>query len=242
VPRLQRLETVSCDGVDVWLGDLDALGGRADLTVLSEDERLRAGRFRFVQDRHRFAASRALLRRLLGRALGLAPGAIRFEYGAYGKPRLAGDAGPLWFNLSHAGRWGLFAVSAGEVGVDLESVRPLEDLDSLAGTVFSTGERAALSALPSPQRVQGFFNGWTRKEAYVKARGDGLSRALDGFDVTVAPGDPPRLLRVAGEPDEPARWALSSFEPLPGYVAAMCVERASRARGGGRSQEGAHGT
>lgn len=221
--------TAGESAVVLWHADLDRLSAPLEsvLGCLSEAERLRADRFRFQHDRRRFATCRALLRWLLARELGGDPSAIEFCYGPFGKPALhAGSA--LMFNVSHSDSQAVIALSRGaQVGVDIEQVRQLDDLEQLAASVFSPAERSAFDTLSGADRTRGFFNGWTRKEAYIKARGDGLQRALESFDVTLLPGQPARLTRVENEPVELDRWTLSSFEPAPGYAAALCVERCS---------------
>jgi 4'-phosphopantetheinyl transferase len=208
----------------VWLADLDRQeGGAADLELLSEDERGRAARFRFDMHRRRFVACRALLRRRLAEELGTAPRDVSFQYGPFGKPALASESA-LRFNVSHSDRYALLGLARGrDLGLDIERVRALDDLDRLAETVFSAAEREELSRVPTWSRSEAFFNGWTRKEAYIKARGDGLQRLAD-FDVSLGPCEPVRLRRVQGEPDEPARWSLMALTPISGFAAAVCLE------------------
>jgi 4'-phosphopantetheinyl transferase len=211
--------------VRIWLVDLDADDTAASRAVLSPDELARADRFVFEHHRRRFVAGRAWLRRLLADALDTTPAALAFTYNARGKPDLDGAAPPVRFNVSHSGQFALVAVTASAaIGVDIEQTRPIADVLRLAKTAFSSNELEALAAVPPESRQDAFFAGWTRKEAYIKARGDGL-RLLGDFDVALAPGDPVRLKRVAGDSDEPARWTLLSLAPVPGYAAALCVER-----------------
>jgi 4'-phosphopantetheinyl transferase len=156
--------------------------------------------------------------------LGTGPDAIAFRSNGDGKPRLAHPE-RLRFNLSHSGVLGLLAVSANrEVGIDVEEIRDLEDIEDLAKTCFSPVEQAAFAAVPAVQRSWALFAGWTRKEAFLKALGEGLSRPLDSFDVSLAPGEPARLLRVEGAPSAPASYAIRSLEPAPGYVGALVVD------------------
>jgi 4'-phosphopantetheinyl transferase len=211
--------------VDVWAIGLDqpeaALDGLAAL--LSDDERRRADRFVFPRDRRRFTVGRAALRTILAGYLGQSPGSIAFSYGPRGKPALARPAG-LDFNLAHSHELGLCAVTSGQpVGVDVEWLRPLSDLLRVAETAFSRREVAALLALPERDRPVGFFRCWTRKEAYVKARGDGLALPLDSFDVSIGADQPPALLANRLDPAEPARWTLHSLAPADGYVGALAV-------------------
>lgn len=221
----------------LWTSGLDRPPAEVEqLTLaLSPDERERAGRFHFERDRRRFTVGRGFLRTLLAHYLGRSAAAVTFRYGPRGKPDLAGvDTGSgLRFNLSHSGGRVLCALTRElDVGADLELIRPLDNLDSLAASVFSAGELAALHALPGPERQTAFYRCWTRKEAFIKALGDGLSWPLDSFDVTLGPGEPARLLRIAGDPGGPARWCLHALED-EGWVAAVAVAGPITAVGGG---------
>lgn len=215
--------------VHVWRAALDppaaCVRGLAD--TLAADERARADRFVSDRDRSRYIVARGVLRAVLGRCLGLPPGALAFRYSAFGKPALTGDAAAtdLRFNVSHAGGLALYAVARGrEIGVDLERIRPDFATDEIARRFFSPGEVAALRALGPEHRSRAFFDCWTRKEAYIKARGEGLSRPLDRFEVSLAPGAPAALLATGEDPDEAARWSLRALCPGPGYAAALAVE------------------
>lgn len=201
---------------------------RSCLSVLAPAELRRAERFLFRADRERFVIARASLRIILGRYLRSDPARLRFDYNAYGKPSLAGgDAGEtLRFNLSHSGDIALYAFArAREVGVDLERLTPGFASERLARRCFSAEELEAFRALPARRQTEAFFNCWTRKEAYVKARGEGLALSLHDFDVTFAPGEAARLLRVRGDGGGgPRRWSLSALTPAEGYVAALVVQ------------------
>jgi 4'-phosphopantetheinyl transferase len=195
--------------------------------TLSPDERARADRFRFARDRDRFIVGRGSLRAILGQYAGREPSAIAFRYGGWGKPELDGapDEAGLQFNLSHTGGLALLAVARGRrLGIDVEAVRPMADAAPIAARFFSPAECAVFQRLPEPEQLAAFFRCWTRKEAYMKATGAGMSMPLDQFDVTLAPGDPPALLRVEGRPDEPSRWSYRDLDPGPGYLAALAVE------------------
>jgi 4'-phosphopantetheinyl transferase len=214
--------------VHVWRIDLDA--GAADhrlWAALSPDEVARAARFHFERDRARFVVARAALRRILEDYLGTGPAAIAFVYGSHGKPALArpwSESG-VCFNLSHSQEVGLCAVTRDRrIGVDVERIRPLDDMQYLAGRVFSASERAALHRLPPSARLAGFFNAWTRKEAFIKALGEGLSHPLERFDVTLAPDVPARIERIDGDPRRAARWALCAVEVDDEHVGAVAVE------------------
>ncbi len=192
--------------------------------VLNEKEQARAGRYRFERDRRRFVAARGMLRVILARYAGVSPAAIRFEYSDYGKPSLP-DRPDLAFNATDSGE--LMAVGVAQnrlLGVDIEQVR--DDFGGLeiAERFFSPAEVATLRALPSHEQARAFFRCWTRKEAFIKAIGEGLSYPLHQFDVTLGPDEPPRLLRVAGEPDAPRRWFLADFPLDPNYEGAIIAE------------------
>jgi 4'-phosphopantetheinyl transferase len=218
--------------VQVWRIPLDL--DPETLAVLSDLldplERARAGRFRFERDRRRFIAARGRLRQVLSRYSGGRPEALRFRYGPHGKPELEPEdrSDSLRFNLSHAHELALLAVARGrDVGVDLEwSGREVEALE-LAERFFSRAEARALWRLPEPRRAAAFFRCWTRKEAYIKARGEGLSLPLDAFDVSLARGHQSALLATRGDPEEAARWRIRDLPAGPGYVAAV----AARGRG-----------
>ena len=190
--------------------------------VLADDERMRADRFRFDRDRSRYIVGRALLRGLLARYLDVEPEDLEFEYGAFDKPAL--DSGP-WFNLSHSGSVALFAVSGeGELGVDVELDEADFAHERIAERFFSPAEVSALRALPADAQPRAFLTCWTRKEAFIKARGDGLSLALDSFDVTLSPDAPVALLRTAWCSEEAERWSMEDLsDSRAGYVAAVAM-------------------
>ncbi len=193
---------------------------------LSPDERLRAERFRAERDHRRFIAGRGALRAILGDELRIAPEHIRFAYGSHGKPCLDPALGvpELRFNLSHSDDLALLALTHhGEVGVDLERIRDDRATDAIACRFFSRAECMALSALPANEQTDAFFAIWARKEAYLKARGEGLHFPLGAF--TVSLGQPAALLEVEGEPDEIDRWRLEALDVGPGFAAALAAER-----------------
>lgn len=213
--------------VHVWRAALDADSNYLEALrqTLAQDERDRAGRFHFAKDRDRFIAARGILRSILGRYLRRDPATLRFRYGDYGKPQIENASG-LRFNLAHSGMLALCAVTwEAEVGVDVEEVRAGVSHEEIAERFFSPSEVAALRALPSALQQEAFFHCWTRKEAYIKAIGEGLSMPLDRFDVSLAPGEPARLLAARGEdPKEASRWSLCELSPGPGYVGALAVQ------------------
>ena len=199
------------------------LRGRA---LLSADECARADRFYFPRDQRRYIVARAALRLHLGAELGVDATAVSFVYGEHGKPALAPPyaASGLKFNVSHSGELGLIGVLRGaELGVDVEAHRPLSDRDALVRRYFSEAENRVYFNLPETVRQAAFYNCWTRKEAVIKALGHGLSYSLRAFDVTLAPEDPPRLLRLQQLPGGESGWCLTAFEPGLGYAAAVVV-------------------
>ena len=215
--------------VHVWSVRLDVPPDADSLQLLSSGERERAQRFRRPQDRDRFVRAHAALRRLLGAYLALPAHELRFDHGPQGKPSLDASTHPdaPRFNLSHAAGLALVAITrAGDVGADVERVRPLDDLEDIAERFFSPAERQALLALDPGDRTAAFFRCWTRKEAFIKARGDGLSRPLDSFQVPLdasatVTADFPFRVRDLREPG--ARWPLAPLEPANGYVGAVVV-------------------
>ena len=212
----------------IWTADLEPGAAAIDrfVPLLSADERERAERFHFRRDAMRWIAARAVLREILGGCLGADPRTLAFTYGDKGKPALAAPAGPLdlQFSLAHSAHVGLYAVTVGcPVGVDVERLRPLSDMDRVAERTFSRQECAALSGLPVALRPAGFFNCWTRKEAYIKAVGLGLSYPLERFSVSLAPGVPARLEAVEIDPAHVEAWTMAALAPRSGFVGAVVV-------------------
>lgn len=218
------------DGIEVVVARLDVGPGaiRASVALLSEEERDRAARFAFDRDRRRFMAARVHLRELLAVRLGVPPESVEFAYGAHGKPALSprfADA-DLRFNLSHSDDVGAYVFSRRrDVGIDVERVRAIHDTDDIAAHFFSRRENEAYRSLDRHDKLIGFFNCWTRKEAFVKALGDGVHHPLDSFDVTLAPGEPARILRVGHIPGDACNWVLCSFVPGPGFVGAVVAQK-----------------
>ncbi len=193
--------------------------------VLSPEELERARRFRFERDRRRFTLARGALRAILGGYLEVDPRSVVFNYGPQGKPRLAGGSSGLRFNVAHSGELALIAVSRGrELGVDVEYMRSLTWAGEIAGRFFSPREAATFRSLPAHLAQAAFFACWTRKEAYIKARGGGLSIPLDGFEVSFGPGNPAVLLDVQGDPSEASRWGMAELQPAPGYAGALVAQ------------------
>lgn len=228
-PPTRRLHLKN-DEIHVWRAALGQPGEVVSALeeILSEDERRRAGRFLKTQDQRRFTVARAALRAILGDYLALPPREIRFRYSDHGKPELdpSSGAATLRFNVSHSHEVGLYAVGLDrEVGVDVEYVRAGFPIDEIAPQFFSARENAALSALPADERARAFFACWTRKEAYIKADGKGLSIPLDEFDVSVDPEAAEPELHIHGDPIESSEWLIQSLRPGEDYFAAVAARR-----------------
>lgn len=207
--------------VHVWRASLclDATTLAHLKTHLEPAEITRAERFRFKRDYDHFVASRGILRELLGMYSGLNPAELGFDYGPQDKPALRsrGASESLEFNVSHSHGLAVYAFARDrEVGIDVELLRTNVDAQDIAERYFSLDEIAELKALPPKLQTEGFFLCWTRKEAYVKARGGGLEIPLASFSVTLTPGRPERL-----ECGDDCRWGLRSFQPDPRFVGAV---------------------
>jgi len=222
-PCTAALPALADGEVQVWWGDLGGAPWWEPLfAVLSAEEHQRAARLRFADDRLRTLSARALARVLLA-ANGAGPARdLVFARGPHGKPYLAKGPSDLHFNLAHSGRVVLVAVArTREVGIDVEQIR--SGVADRAADFCSPAEVAALAKLDPARREDGFFACWTRKEAYLKARGDGLAVALDRFDVEVDPELPPELLATRHDPPDLARWTLAALPPIPRYAAAVAA-------------------
>lgn len=194
--------------------------------VLESGEWDRANRFARPSLRRRFVSAHGATRRLLGRMLNRPPASIRYELGCHGKPRLANPPIDLRFNLSHSGERALLALAVGrEVGIDIEELRPIDVL-ALAEDVFSASERAALASVPPECRLDAFYAGWTRKESFIKARGEGLSFPLQAFDVSLEPREGQLLLACRHSRRDLEQWTIVSIPAESGYAAALTVEGA----------------
>ncbi len=218
------------DEARVWLAHLDPGAATVDrlVAVLSPDERERAARFHFRRDAMRWIVARATLREILGAYLEMEPAAVAFTYGPKGKPGLSPAEGraDVQFSVSHSADLAAFAVTVDvPVGVDVERLRGLEDMDQIAARTFSGRECGALRSLPRGQRAAGFFNCWTRKEAYIKALGEGLSYPLDRFSVSLVPGTPARLETVEDQPSHVEAWTMEALPVSAGFAGAVVVGR-----------------
>ena len=221
--------SLASDEVHVWRARLDDQAPcltRLSRT-LSHDEQAKASCFHRPRDRCRFIIGRGLLRAILARYLDVEPSQLQFCYGVHGKPYLIPPAHGGWirFNLSHSQGLALYATGRRrEVGIDLEYVQPDFPAEQIAVQFLAPQEVATLRTLPTERHVETFFACWSRKEAYLKALGGGLTLPLDEFAVSCAPGQPPVLLDTTGDANEPTLWSLKDLAPAPGYVAAVAAE------------------
>jgi len=215
--------------IDIWRLRLDPHGlPEQDLRgILARDEVARASRFHFEDDRRRYIKCRGALRILLGRYLETPPAEIRFQYENYGKPEIAltHDSRGLRFSVSNSGGLALIAVGSGSaIGVDIEKVRPMPDFLDIARRFFPAREVQAILALGENKRQEAFFACWTRKEAFLKSTGDGLTYPLSEFSVSVDPDGPAELLEVKGDPNAVTHWSLESVRPGAGYMGALAYK------------------
>lgn len=220
---------LSTHDVHVWRAHLHRSPPRVERlqSLLSGEERTKARHLYLEKDRQFWIVSRGLLRTLLGRYTTTDPHSIRLGFNAYGKPALLSPVQmpTLQFNVSHSANLALFAFSLRRpVGVDVEYMRPLLDYNEIATHSFSAREQTLLRQVPQENKLQAFYNCWTRKEAYIKARGVGLSLPLDLFDVSLLPGEPAVLLQSREHPQELRRWSMQELTPWAGYTGALVAE------------------
>jgi len=221
--------TLPHDRIDIWRVELDAQAhAEQELkSLLAGDELDRAARFHFDRDRLRYIRGRTALRILIGRYLRLPPGDIRFQYENNGKPEIASpdDFRGLRFNVSHSGGLALMAFGCAKtIGIDVEKTHPMPDLVDIAKRFFSAREVQAILALRESKREEAFFACWTRKEAFLKATGCGLSYPLSGFSVSVDPDQAAELLEIEGSADRARQWFLIDVMPADGFYAALACK------------------
>jgi 4'-phosphopantetheinyl transferase len=214
--------------VQLWRADLEALAPYEPRwqKILSSDEQNRAARFHFARDRQYYAAARAVLRLILASYLRIQPKDVVFSYSKKEKPHLGpphAESG-ITFNASHSGDVAIYAFAQRtELGADVERIGRKIEVEAIARRFFSEYEQKQLLKLPESERVQAFFRCWTRKEAYIKAIGDGLSLPLSQFDVSLSPDDSDALIATRPDAAEAKRWLLREVPAGSGYVAALCV-------------------
>jgi 4'-phosphopantetheinyl transferase len=212
----------------VWFVRLQEMSPHFEsvLETLSPDEVARAARFRFEEHRNEYVLTRGFLRHIVGCYSGFAPHLLQFRYNSYGKPTLAAEWGGdrLSFSLSHSRGVAVYALTRDQqVGVNLEYSHQDVEFDQVAELYFSPREISLIRQLPSDKKQDAFFSCWTRKEAYVKARGEGLSLDLRSFDVAFAPDQPASLFSVGDDPNKIQRWSLAELSAPVGYTAAFAV-------------------
>ncbi len=220
---------LAANEVDVWRAQLELPSSNMQglKSTLTDDELERAKRFSFETDRQLFIAARGILRSILSRYITIHPDNLRFYYNQYGKPYLDPEINPdlLNFNLSHCGGLALYAIARNrEVGVDVERVRSDFQFEEIAKRFFSLNELAVLSTTPAEKRLEAFYTLWTRKEAFIKANGKGLSLPLESFDVSLTPGESPVLSMIQDGAQERPPLTLVDVEPGPGFRGALAVQ------------------
>jgi 4'-phosphopantetheinyl transferase len=224
-----RTKFLGQDEVHLWLVSLGISAEKSSYfkSILCLDEQERARRFRKIRDAQRYVAARGSLRCLLGGYLAIEPDRLQFAYDPFGKPRLAREECLSWirFSVSHSDDLALIGFARRhKIGVDVERIRPDIDVEDLAARYFSANEFKKLHSLPADQQREAFYSGWTQKEAYLKARGEGLSFPLDRVEVSLTPGEPAMILKVSDDPAVSRRWIVQHLWPAPGYIGAAAVE------------------
>ena len=210
----------------IWRADLelDECFESSFLKLLSPDEKSRAHKFRFAKDRRNFIIARGILRSLIGKYLEINPAEISFQYSEFGKPSIANN-NSLRFNISHSQNIALFAFTKKfNIGVDVEFVNPNIEAKDIANNFFSPNEIKKLLLLPEQQQTLGFFNCWTRKEAFIKAVGEGLSFPLHKFEVSLEPDKPAKLLATDWDPKAVSNWSIFSMSPGANFVGSLAIE------------------
>lgn len=215
--------------VHIWRTfiDIDSPIIKTYLPVLSIDELEKANRFYFPNDRNRFITVRSVLRRIIGNYTGKHPRELKFDFNQYGKPFLSQNSSKstIKFNISHSHEVALIAVTQDfDIGVDVEYMHTNFDFEGIVEKFFSVNEKNVWRSLPSYHKVEAFFNCWTRKEAFIKAKGKGLSLPLNEFDVSFKPGEPALLLNTAWDRKEVGDWSVEEIKPANGYVGALAVK------------------
>lgn len=225
MPFANTLPQLAAGEVHLWkLEPVTSLQPEHWRSLLDEEEQARAARFRFAHLTQSFIADHARLRILLGHYLAASPKALRFTKNAYGKPALVHPETNLRFNLSHTAGLSLLAVCLDhELGVDVEAIRPMEDWEAIAASHFSAAENAEMRSFAASESNDAFFRCWTRKEAFLKASGEGLSKPLGGFSISVARTTYPRLLSCDWNPAEAARWTLVSLDLGTAFAGALAL-------------------
>jgi 4'-phosphopantetheinyl transferase len=223
--------TLSDSIVHIWRSHLDIQYSQFQkyYAFLNDTERKRADRYRFDKSRHRFIVTRGILRLLLSQYCSKPAEEIEFQYNDWGKPYLTGDKEiRFMFNIAHSNNLAVFAFThTGNIGIDVEYNHPIKDMDQMVVNFFSKFEQATYETLPQSRRLKAFFTCWVRKEAYIKARGKGLSIPLNSFDVAVETDAINLLLRDQTDETATKKWIIYDVNVGEGYSAALAVERNS---------------
>jgi 4'-phosphopantetheinyl transferase len=217
------------DDIHVWSIELNSSTDQVNRFkgLLSQIEIRRAERLRSSLDQKRFIIRHSALRFLLGRYLRTDPESLRFECGEYGKPALTKAAGrqTIHFNMSSSQGIALLAIARRfHLGVDIEYIHDIAEINQIAEQFFSKSENKDFQKLPEQTKREAFFNCWTRKEAFIKATGDGMYRPLQEFRVSLVPGEPARLMHVRNDPQAVSRWTIQDLKPVPGFTAALAAD------------------
>jgi len=215
--------------IHIWCAalDLPIINFEKLNEALCREERLKAERFHFERERRRFIVGRGILRRILSHYLSIRPVDLQFSYGENGKPGLTNSFrnGRIDFNMTRSEGLALYGFARDrQIGVDVERIRDLPEMDRIVEIFFSERENDIFRSLPENRKKEAFFRCWTRKEAFIKATGNGLSQSLDRFDVSISPDEPARLLGIEGSSKGTTRWSIQDLKPAPGFAAAFAVE------------------
>ena len=215
--------------IHIWSTCLDQplTGVHALENILSREEKIRAKNFHFEKHRMRFIVGRGFLRTMLGRYLGVKPGRLQILHGKNGKPALAGTYADtrVSFNLSHSKGQALYAITLGrEIGVDIEYIHDFSGMEQIADNILSASEKIAFRELPKQKKIKAFFKWWTRKEAFLKALGTGLSQPMDMIDISTFYGEETAGEKIEVCSDEISKWSIHDIEPIPGFAAACAAE------------------
>ena len=225
LPLLRRMDRGATETEPAASSDSAEAALARMAATLSPEEHAIAASFSAGERRNSYIAAHALLRSILSRITGVAPNQLVFRYGARGKPELASPLDDWQFNMSHSRDMVLVAVAHGRrVGVDIEHLDEPGDVRRIAARFLSPRDRDAIEQLPAERQRYAFLRCWTRKEAYLKARGDGVSRPLDDFEVTLAADAAPAQFKVTGNENEGDRWQLADVPAPRGFLAAVAVE------------------
>lgn len=220
---------LSEEGIHVWVSRLDVAPGVSAVfgASLSEGEQMRAKQFRFRQHQSRFIAGRGLLRAIVSRYLQVEPARVEFKYNLHGKPELTRpfDGSGIHFNLAHSEDLALLAVTKiGPVGIDVERIRVNRDARELVNWFCSPRERELFENLAAHEKQLAFFNLWTRKEAFLKATGEGITQLLSQIEVAFRPGEPARFIAVSGDSEKASRWSVHDLSPASDFAAAVAIQ------------------